>query len=70
MRTPSVGDEYAGSRRAGTLGRSIVWRVTKLLKKADSDYVELQAVNEQLEKKILSTRALSDGRLFSRVGKA
>ena len=70
MKTPNIGDEYEGSREAGTLGRSIVWRVTKLANKAGWDYVELQAVDEQLERKILSARALSDGRLFSRVGKA
>ena len=69
MRLPSVGDEYTGRRRPGTLGRSVTWRVAKILKKADSDYVELQPVNEQLERKILSARALNDSRLFLRVEK-
>ena len=68
MRTPNIGDEYVSSRNSdGTLGKALTWRVTKVAKKADSDYVELAPTNSQLPKKMLSVKALRDARLFSRV---
>ncbi len=68
MRTPNVGDQYVSARNSASLGQAVTWRVTKVAKKADErDYVELEPVNAQLSKKTLSVRALSDGRLFSRV---
>jgi hypothetical protein len=68
MRTPNIGDEYVSTRHSTTLGRTVMWRVTKISKKADTfDYVELEPVNERLQKKVLSVRALGDARLFSRV---
>ena len=49
-------------------GRTVTWRVTKVAQKVDAlDYVELEAINEPLQKKMLSVRALSDVRMFSRV---
>jgi hypothetical protein len=68
MRAPNVGDEYVSTRNSDkTLGKALTWRVTKVAKKADSDYVELEAVNAHLPRKFLSARALRDTRLFSRV---
>ena len=68
MRIPSIGDEYVSARSLDrTLGKALTWRVTKVAKKADSDYVELEAINAALPKKLLSVRALRDARLFSRV---
>ena len=68
MRSPNIGDEYVSARNPDTrVGKAVTWRVTRIAKKAQSDYVELQAVNAQLPKKLLSVRALRDGRLFSRV---
>ena len=68
MRTPNVGDQYISARNAdASLGKPLRWRVTKLAKKDDSEYVELEATNAQLPKKMLSVRALGDARLFSRV---
>jgi hypothetical protein len=68
MRMPNVGDEYVSARNSDTtLGKALTWRVTKVAKKADNDYVELEAVNAQLPKKLLAVRALRNTRLFSRV---
>jgi hypothetical protein len=68
MRAPNVGDEYVSIRHSATLGRTVTWRVTKVAQKVDAiDYVELEAINEPLQKKVLSVRALRDGRMFSRV---
>jgi len=68
MRTPNVGDEYVSARNADTsLGKALTWRVTRVAKKADNHYVELEPVNAQLPKKLLSVRALGDARLFSLV---
>ena len=68
MRTPNVGDEYVSARHSTTLGRAVTWRVTKISREADTlDYVELEPINERLQKKVLSVRALADARLFSRV---
>ena len=68
MRTPNVGDEYVSARNSATLGRAVMWRVTKISKKADTlDYVELEPINERLQKKVLSVWALGDSRQFSRV---
>lgn len=68
MRTPNIGDQYISARNSVSLGRAVTWRVIKVAKKADElDYVELEPVNAQLQKKVLSVRALSDARLFSRV---
>jgi hypothetical protein len=42
MRTPNVGDEYVSTRNSDrTLGKALTWRVTRIAKKADSNYVEL-----------------------------
>jgi hypothetical protein len=69
MRTPNIGDEYVSARNSdSTLGKALTWRVTKIAKKANDDYVELEAVNSLLPKKLLSVGALSNGRLVSRVG--
>ncbi len=68
MRTPNIGDQYVSARNSVQLGRAVMWRVIKVAKKADElEYVELEAVNAQLQKKVLSVRALTDARLFSRV---
>jgi len=68
MRTPNVGDQYVSARNAdGTLGKALMWRVTRVAKKANRDYVELEAVNAALPKKLLSLGVLGDTRLFSRV---
>ena len=68
MRTPNIGDQFVSARNSDrTLGKALTWRVTKVAKKADSDYVELEAVNAHLPKKLLAARALRDARLFSRV---
>ena len=68
MRTPNIGDEYVSTRNSDrTLGKALTWRVAKVAKKADADYVELEAVNTPLSKKLLSARALRDTCLFSRV---
>jgi hypothetical protein len=68
MRMPNIGDEYISARNSDTrVGKALTWRVTRFAKKSDSAYVELQAVNAQLPKKLLSVRALRDTRLFSRV---
>ena len=68
MRTPNVGDQYVSARNSDkTLGKALTWRVTRVAKKSDSEYVELTPVNAQLPKKLLSARALRDARLFSRV---
>ena len=68
MRTPNVGDEFLSARNSETtLGKALTWRVTKVSKKADSDYVELEAVNADLPKKTLSVKALRNNRLFSPV---
>ena len=53
-----------------TLGKALTWRVTKIAKKANDDYVELEAVNSLLPKKFLSLRVLRDARLFSRVAQS
>jgi hypothetical protein len=67
LRTPNVGDEYVSARNADrSLGKALTWRVTKIATKADSQYVELEAVNAQLPRKLLSVKALGDARLFSR----
>ena len=68
MRAPNVGDHFVSVRHSTTLGRTVTWRVTKVAQKVDAiDYVELEAINESLQKKVLSVKALSDGRMFSRV---
>ena len=68
MRTPNVGDQYISARNAdASLGKPLTWRVTRVAKKADSEYVELEATNAPLPRKMLSVRALGDARLFSRV---
>ena len=68
MRTPNIGDEYFSARNSErALGKALTWGVTKVAKKADSDYVELEAVNAELPRKMLSVKALRDTRLFSRV---
>lgn len=68
MRMPNIGDEYVSARNSDRmLGKALAWRVTKVAKRADTDYVELEPVNTQLQKKVLSIRALNDTRLFSRI---
>lgn len=68
MRTPNIGDQYTSVRNADhTLGKPLTWRVARVAKKAGADHIELEAVNAQLPKKLLSVRALGDARLFSRV---
>ena len=68
MRMPNVGEQYVSTRNSDrTLGMTLTWRVTKVAKKAGSDYVELASVNVQLPSKMISVRALSDARLFSRL---
>ena len=67
MRTPNIGDEYVSTRNSDkTLGKALTWRVTKVAKKADGDYVELEAINSNLPNKFLCAGALRDTRLFSR----
>ena len=68
MRTPHVGDEFVSARNSDrSLGKALTWRVTKAAKKADSEYVELEAVNAEPPRKMLSVKALRNTRLFSRV---
>lgn len=68
MRTPNVGDECVSACNSEALGRAAKWRVTKVAKEADArDYVELEPINSQLQKKVLSVSALSNSRLLSRL---
>ena len=65
MRIPNIGDHYVSARNS-VLGKALTWRVTRVAKKADSEYVELEPINAQLPKKLLSVKALGNTRLFSR----
>ena len=68
MRTPNIGDRFVSARSSVSLGKAVMWRVSKIAKKIDAlDYVELEPVDAQLQRKLVSVRALGDARLFSRV---
>jgi hypothetical protein len=68
MRPPNIGDQFVSARNSASVGKTVTWRVSKIAKKSDAlDYVELEPIDTQLQRKVVSVRALGDARLFSRV---
>lgn len=67
MRNPDVGNQFVSVRRS-ILSKDVTWRVTSIVRKADAiNYVQLEAIDDPLQKKVVSVRALRDSRMFSRV---